>query len=399
MELKKLFSSWYMYICFLIVIAFFAVFAVNAVRSRSESDADYETLLSEINESEKSGDEICMELYNKCDALNYEIIEAGDRAFEIEGELGGNLMMDYFAYQKAYNLANYIYIKFPNERTYLVEDAIYNIVEQENNSTVNEVILRTNEKVIEKYNRKIDLELVNVGKIDQIHHFFDNTGWEYVFIAFIIMMTVRMFTMDFSCGTYKMVFTSKKGQHKLFVKQLASILLIVTGIAVAAALVQLIVGIKCFNIGNLSAPIQSYSEYEFCPYLISIRTFLLIKLLCKLIFYYTVVAITAMISVLFRKQLPSLAVGLIITLSTYFYNYTTDVIGALTIEYRVYNFLRSILPQGLLNIKSYFNSFDYINVLGTNINRLSANIFISVFIITVCFAISWIAYAKPRKRC
>lgn len=211
-------------------------------------------------------------------------------------------MADYLIYQKAYSLADYIYREFPDSRTYIIEDALYNISDEKNNSIVNGTTVKINELVIEKYNRVIDLQLINVGNIELMQIYFDNTIWEYALIAFIVMMTVRIFTMDFTCGTYKMIFSSKNGQRALFVRQLSSILMIVTVIAIIAALVQLIVGILCFDISNLSAPIQIYSEFEFCPYTISINTFLLIKLLCKLIFYYTVIAITAMISVILRQR-------------------------------------------------------------------------------------------------
>lgn len=409
MEIKKLFSSWYMYICFFIVIVYFAMFVVSATRSREQDNSReaynnaYEKFLSEIRESGKSGDEICTELYNKCENITYEVNELGDKAFEVEGEYGANLMIDSFIYRAAYSTADYVYKTFPNNRTYLIEDAVYNIFEEENNSNPNKTTIRTNEIVIEKYNKVIELEMVATGSIEDTYRYFDDTTWEFAAVALFIMITVRILTMDFSSGTYRMIFTSKKGQRRLFVRQYTSILLIVTVMAVIAALVQLIVGITYFNIGDLSAPIQIYSEYEFCPYVISLGTFLFIKLLCKLLFYYTVVAITALVSVLFRKQLPSLAVSIIITLSPliilrYFYQCTTEYIGGLSFEYRAYNLLRTILPQGLLNIKGYFISFDYISLFGIPVNRLYLTIFISVFILITCFAISLIVYAKPRKR-
>lgn len=402
-EIKKLFSSRYMYICISIVVAFFAVFVVNAVRSRNESDIPYETLLSEMRESEKSGDEICTELYNKCEKIGAQISELGDKAFETEGEYGENLMTDYLICQKAYSLADYIYREFPDSRTNMIEDALYHIAEEKSNSVVNETTIKTNEIVIEKYNRVIDLQLINAGNIESTQNFFDNTIWEYALIMLVIMMTVRMFTMDITCGAYKMIFSSKNGQRTLFLRQLISVALIVTVIAITAAAVQLIVGILCFDISDLSAPIQIYQEFEFCPYAMSIGAFLLIKLLCKLIFYYTVIAITAMLSARFRQQLPSLGIALFATLSpliviTYFFAYTTEYNGALSFEYRAYNFLRGILPQGLLNIKSYFNSFDYINIFGASVSRLSIAIAISILISIACIAVAWNVYAKPRKR-
>ncbi len=135
------------------------MFVVSAIRSREpdssreEYNNAYEKFLSEIRESEKDGDEICTDLYNKCENITNKINELGDKAFETEGEYGTNLMLDSFIYRAAYNRADYVYKTFPNNRTYLVEDAVYNIFEEKSSSNPNKTTIRTNEIVIEKYNR------------------------------------------------------------------------------------------------------------------------------------------------------------------------------------------------------------------------------------------------------
>ena len=53
-EIKKLVSSKYMIICFLILIVFFAVFAVNAYEDRITISQPYERLLSDISDNEQS---------------------------------------------------------------------------------------------------------------------------------------------------------------------------------------------------------------------------------------------------------------------------------------------------------------------------------------------------------
>lgn len=178
-----------------------------------------------------------------------------------------NLTGDFYIYHKAYELVNYKYKKFPSNRKQIISDSLYNISEEKQKSTPDKSVIKSNELVIEKYNRVINLELKNVGNLESMQHFFDNTIWEYAMIAFIVMLTVRMFTMDISCSAYKRIHSSKKGQRHLFKKQFFAVLLVITAITIVVALIQLICGITLFGVTKLALPLQMYPDFEFCPYL------------------------------------------------------------------------------------------------------------------------------------
>lgn len=401
-EIKKLFSSPFTYICMLVVFVFFSVFAVNALKSRNSSNNAYEELLADINNSKMSDEEILIDLYSQFELLQIQINELGDSAFEKPGKYGKNIMEDYIIYSNAYSNASYIYQKFPNNRRQLVEDALYNISEEKSKTDPNTSVIKSNELVIEKYNRTIDLKFKDTGNIEGVQLFFDNTIWEYAMIAFVVMLVVRMFTMDISCGAYKMIHSSLNGQRSLFIKQFASVSVVVTAITVFTALIQIIFGKIFFDVNDLSLPLQSFPEFEFCPYLISTGIYFLIKFLCKLLFYIMIAAITAMVSVLCRKQFVSYAVSLSagiipLIIITYYFIYTTENASALASEYKIYNSLRCFLPQGLLNIKSYFRTFDYIDIFGFQISRLFLVLLISAVIMLTCLAVALRKYGKSKE--
>jgi len=67
-----------------------------------------------------------------------------------------------------------------------------------------------------------------------------------------------------------------------------------------------------FGVNNLSLPIQMVKDYEFCPYNISLGGFIAIKTFGKLLFYFSCIAITALIAVLSRKSLLSAAAAIIL---------------------------------------------------------------------------------------
>ena len=313
-----------------------------------------------------------------------------------------NLTGDFYIYHKAYELVNYKYKKFPSNLKQIISDSLYNISEEKQKSTPDKSVIKSNELVIEKYNRVINLELKNVGNLESMQHFFDNTIWEYAMIAFIVMLTVRMFTMDISCGAYKRIYSSKKGQRHLFKKQFFAVLLVITVITVVVALIQLICGITLFGVTKFSLPLQMHPDFEFCPYLISIGGFLSIKFLCKLLFYIMIATVTSMVSVLFRKQLSSFAVSLVIGVLpliaiTYFFVYTTNDTSAISTKYKIYDNMRGFVPHGLLNIRNYFRTFDYINLFGLQISRIILALAITILITIICFIFAFKNYGISKE--
>lgn len=400
-EIKKLFSSLVTYVCLSIVLLFLAFFVVRALEAKDLSKDAYDHLLSDINTSKMTDNEICDQLYKNCEQLQNKISELGDIAFQQPGEYGQNLIEDHILYKRAYLLADYIYKRFPLNRSKIVENSLYNISEEKEKTSFDSSIIKNNELVVKKYNKIINLEFKNPGNIESLQMFFDNTIWDYAMIAFVIMITVRMFTMDISCGAYKIIQSSLNGRQNLFIKQFLAVSSVITIITFINAVLQLICGIFLFGVNDLSIPLQMYQEFEFCPFSLSIGNYLIIKFICKLLFYIMLAAITSAVTVILCKQLSSFAVSLIIGILplivvTYFFVCTTNGSGSLSENNIIYNNMRCLVPQSLLNIKSYFNAFDYINVFGIQICRLICNIFIAILTALTCFLIALKNYGKPK---
>lgn len=403
-ELKKLFSSWLTFICLGITFVFLAVFVVNASKSKDETIASYENILSDFSESGMSEEEICDILCKNKNSLELQVNEAGDLAFQKAGEYTNTLMGDYLLFSKAYNTANYIYVQIPYDRRKIVNDSLYNISEELEKPQPDESIIRNNEHVIEKYNRVISCELKSTGDLETMYLFFDNTIWDYVMIAFVIMITVRMFTMDISSGAYRMIYSSVKGRKRLFVRQFAAVGIVVTVTLVLNAVCQLFCGMVFLGVTNFSLPLQMVSEYEFCPYMISIGEYLCIKLIAKILFYLMILSLSAMITVLWRKVLVSFASLLIIGIAplitiTHFFLYSLDQnSNALQSKYQTYNAMRCLLPHSLLNIDVYFQAYDEFSIFGFQLSRLFSVCLVTVFIIAVCFIIGLCKFGCAKKR-
>ena len=83
---------------------------------------------------------------------------------------------------------------------------------------------------------------------------------------------------------------------------------------------------------------------------------------------------------------------------THYFMYTTgDNVNTISEQYRIYKALQAITPQGLLNLKTYFNAFDYLNILGVFIPRITCCITITVIVIILFFTIGLRRFAKPKR--
>lgn len=401
-EIKKLFSSPFTYISLLMVFAFLSVFIVNAARTSSSPDKAYERFLAGINSSDMTEDAHLSKLHNDIESLQMQMAELGDSFFSIRGEYGESLMDDLTIFHKVYNLLDYKNNQFPNNRKQIINDSIYKIIEEKQKENPNKSAIKSSEFVIKKYNKTVPIELKNVGNIESMQMYFDNTIWEYAMLAFIIMLTVRMFTVDISSGAYKMIHSSRNGRRHLFKRQFLCVSSIIAAVTIVVALIQLVIGITLFGVSNFSLPLQMYPEFEFCPFAISIGGFLLLKLFCKVLFYIMIATVTSMVSILLRNSLSAFAISLIAGIApliaiTYFFTFTTKEASAISAEYKIYNNLRGFVPHGLLNIRSYFRTFDYVDLFGLQISRIMLVLLITAVIIVTGFIVANKNYGTPKE--
>lgn len=401
-ELRKLFSSKLTFICLIATLAFLGVFISKISRSQSgngpESYDTYETLYTEG----ASEQEILDELQLKTDRLERAAFGGGD-ATKMQGEYTETLMGDYILFSAANSLADYIYVHIPQERTRIITDSLYNISEENEKPEPDKGVIRSNNRVVELYNRTIPCKLRPTGYFDIMYKFFDNTEWDYVMVALVVILTVRMFTMDIVSGAYLITYSSVKGRKKLFVRQLTAVGAVVTAVIVLNAACQLACGILFCQVKNLSLPIQMRNEYEFCPYLISLGGFLVIKLFAKLIFYFMIIALTAMITVLSRRVILPLAGMLIagiapLILISKLYSYSVSgQANGLQFKYRLYTTLRGLLPHSLLNLDPFFRAYDEFSLFGFPVSRLLSVSIVTVLITIACCIVAFNKYGSAKR--
>jgi hypothetical protein len=209
--------------------------------------------------------------------------------------------------------------------------------------------------------------------------------------------------MDKITGAYQTVNTSKSGARGRFFRQFASCVFVFLSILILKSVIEIVVGIKNFGIENFSLPIQQWEMYEMCPFRLTIADFFVIKFLVKFLLYSTICSVTALISTVIKKPLIANISGVIVAcggllLHMIFYNKCfQNPTSNLTNDLKIFNFFKTILPQGLLNVKTYFMNFDYTNFLGNPVNRLTITVTISAIILISTLVFGYVKSGKRAK--
>lgn len=396
-ELKKLFSSVQMMICLFLLIAFLAFFVVQSYRSRDTTIEGYTKLINEFSEKYTDENELIEALAIKRYEVQSRLDSEGENAYNIKGEYGENLMSDFVLLDKAENYANYIYKDIQKHRKRIIKDSLYQIEETSDRNIKTEY-----QTAVEKYNVVLDNEFTNTGNITSAALFFDFTVWDYAMMAFVIMLTVRMFTLDRESGAYKMVCSSYYGKGRLFVNQLSVCLFIGFLIIILHTICQLLCGGLFYGINNFSLPIQSYEYFEFCPFNITLGEYLLIKTAGKLLLIMAAVSVTALITCLLRKNIPSVVMSIVIVigsmlLNTKLYLSANDETGSIIESQKKFAEVRGFLPACLLKPDEYFKSLDYICIFNTAVPRFCCAAVITALISIICIGISYKSFTALRR--
>ncbi len=330
------------------------------------------------------------------DALEQELyrITAQDWTSDAPGTYGKTLRQDFFAVNAVYEHVNYLVTQVPHNRSKIIKEMLYDMSQAEQSGEQDLFTLRSNELAIKQYNRILPLELVSTGIHEGTQYIlFNYTMWEYLMLAFLVLLTVRMFTMDLTCGAYQMIHTAKYAEKALFFRKFGALALVALLILLFHLSVELIANCTILGLSNSHLPLQQLETFEMCPYFITIGGFYLLKTVMKYLAYLWVIGLTAWLATILRKPLAAGGLGILLScgglvVHMVFYLRQTDVTAR-----KIYRVLRVILPQGLLNAREYLQTFDMANVLQYPVGRLQL-----CCCITICSGILLVILAY-RKWC
>ena len=327
----------------------------------------------------------------------------GENSGNYKARYGKNAVGDLYAISKTIDLMSYVQTGFEQDRRELVKGMLYQNNTEKQKSNPDTYLIAANEKAISLYNRRVDLRFESTGISPDIHYaIFNYSMWEYVMIALCVLMTVRLFSCEYSSGAYRCVNTSKKTVQSLFFKKYIAVVSVAVGVLTVQAVFELVMGACVFGLKNLSLPIQQIQMYEYCPYAMSIAQFYLFKFLLKVLAYVTIISLCSLVTALVKRPLisniillPISAGGLLANMVLFVKidnaeKFSLSVLSA-------YDRLRIFLPQSLLNFKEYIKKFDCFSLFGHPVSRLAACIFISLAVSLLCVIFGYKISGRTRR--
>ena len=386
-EYKKLFSSKLMLIMLALTFAYMIYLPVREVWGGIEENRktfhSYENIIAKAQADNKTYGELYEEIN--------EIFANG----EAKPIYSDNAVNDVGSIMFAADKLQYVTTGFESDRKELVKGMIYQNVTEQQKESPDRYLIRANEKAISQYNRRIELEFENTGiNSSGYYSSFNYSMWEFVMIALCVMMTVRLFTLEYTTSAYRLVNTSKRTVQSLFFKKYLAV--------ISIAVFEIGFGMYAYGAKNFSLPLQQIAELEYCPYTVSIAGFYVIKYFVRLICYTAVISATALIAVLIKRPLIVNIISIIISAGGLAANMALFVAIDKSEKSRsalisVYDRLRIFLPQSLLNIREYLKGFDCFSLFGFPCSRIAFCIALAVIISLACAALGYIQSGKIRR--
>lgn len=407
-EYKKLFSSKLMWAVLVLALGYMVFIPLreiwgNVKNTRAKSRA-YELAVEDAAERDLTVEELRQQRTEL-----EQLMWGGGSGFDIEPEgysprYGEYAFDDLIALGAAADLRARVDYGFERDRRELVKGMVYQNLLERRKSSPDSYLIRANEKAIALYNRRTDLQFKSTGTEEHIRYSsFNYSMWEYVMLALCVLMTVRLFTLEYTTGAERLVNTSRRTVRSLFFKKLLAVWSAAAAVLVVQAIFELCFCRAVFGLKNLSLPLQQLEMFSLCPYRLTIGEFYLLKLGLRLLAYTAVISATALITLLVRRPLiasiSALAVsagGLVANMVLYVRINNSET--PRTALYPAYNRLRTLLPQSLLNIKEYIRGFDCFSLFGQPVSRLGACVALAAALSGVCVALGYWLSGRIRRK-
>ncbi len=257
-----------------------------------------------------------------------------------------------------------------------------------------------NDKVIEKYNKKRNLDLYDTENVeaclDMFHDTYELRMFSVLLIVWTCFISAYCFHAEKSNKCNEAVFSTKKGRWQLFASKVIALLIILLVIALVLFGIEMYFAVNYFNITAFDAPVQSMIKYEYCTFDISVMGMILLMNLMRFMALVFAVAVTAVLCIKAKHIIRPVIIGFLFFGGL---GYMLLRLGLLeTLEKtKALAHIRAYLPLSLAHPYTYFNLFDYENILGFPVNRLMSCSVVFAVVTVACIFISAKFYGKAGK--
>ncbi len=356
-------------------------------------------------------------------------VEAGERPVEEEtvtigGEelirqrveipqWGGSYVVGYLE-QAKYDMEGLM--DFENDRVRIVEQAQRNMQKYQNRED-RIYDYRYNELVYNQSSNRGDLILLEktgwwnftefLGVMRPVN-FFDLTA-----LLLCMVALCSLFTKDDECGFTPVVRCSYLGRGTLlFAKMLSGFLFCVVTLAILRLGILITLAVNT-DLSYVTAPVQSLSNFRSCPYNISILGMIVQQFFITVLFLLFFFLLGALAGILARRNYISLGVQFVVAVvltalslrpdASNYWNMITNKTSNMVLPQTDYSqmvgedIMKIWNPGMVMRINEYYDHYDYVNVLGFPVSRLTLFVSWLILLNAILFLITWRLYTAQRS--
>lgn len=257
---------------------------------------------------------------------------------------------DYQLYDKLFSL---LYRK--DTYTQKISDLLDTAERNVSSSAMNSFAKKYNEKILQTYSNTS--ANIHIG-IE------DTRGWDIYLespipglstMLILIFICGYLFCLEYSTGMNGIIFSSCYGKGKIFSTKLICLLLLSFLFLLLSEGVTLFVIYKIVGLSSPWNSIQAFSQYTYCPFIVSVFTYAILSFIAKLVVIGVLCVFTAVLSVFFQKIILVYILYTVSTIVAYISLLVIPNVGSLA--YRIHPFIH-------LTSTDFFKRYSASNIFG-----------------------------------
>lgn len=369
LEIRRLLSSRVIRYALLVVLLLLLLVVWNLSRAKRGAAIE-EEILNEVSKSMTTDEAV-----KYLDDYLHDLLNAQNHSNEFPLRYSDVYEFEISSVMRALSVCEYNVVSFPNMRERMVYNAYYDLLEERSKDEPDEVLLAQYQYVFETYNRELELPVLSGGDWScyQLTH---NEMWDFVYLAFLVLLVVHMTTMDEKRRRYLTVSVAERSPIRCAWNRISAVSVVALLLLLLYWGIQVVSAYHWQQVKHWDAPIQILKEYVACPMYITIGEFFYFDLIVRGIAVLTLVVVSMCFCMWVRKIPLALGGSTLIILGPYallcLLEYARST-GSAEADFfsAIVAGLRTFTPAGLLNLDSYLRELDCVNLHAFYCLRLS----------------------------
>ena len=320
--------------------------------------------------------------------------ENSDRIFTEKGRFGATLMEDYSISMDAAAMAQYLLLDYPEKMIETVNASRETL----SRLNENEYAAKEQQKIISQYNRVRRFKL----RSNEAAGTWLSMQSNYIYFGILLLLALivisaECFTCEYSHGMNGMVFATPNGRLRLFLVKLLAMVIVAVTTVLLYAVAELFVSIYNMGAQTLGEPLQVISDFQGCPFSITIGGYIAAKHILLLLLLFAALGVSAFVCAFIKRGFPSMMISALpFAAGVFVWVYMLRRLNNVFVSQHL-STLRIWLPICFIDIKYYFEKFDCFDFFGIPTERfiVCAAVCVLIFVLTTMLAA--VRYGKTAR--